>query len=45
MFLEINDVEVVVADNDEIYDLVIRVASSQVEVAAVAASLRHVIGE
>ncbi len=45
VFLEINGVEMSRADNDGVYDLVIRVASSRTEVDEIAASLRGLVAE
>jgi death-on-curing protein len=43
VFLEINGVEITRAEDDEVYDLVIRVASTRTEVDEIAASLRGLI--
>jgi death-on-curing protein len=43
VFLEINGVEISRADNDDVYDLVINVASSQLDVDEIAQRLRDLI--
>ena len=45
VFLEINGIEISHAGNDDVYDLVIRVASTRAEVEEIAASLRALVGE
>lgn len=44
VFLEINGIEISHAGNDDVYDLVIRVASTRTEVEEIAASLRALVG-
>jgi death-on-curing protein len=44
IFLELNDVEATRAANDEVYDLVMWVASSRTEVEEIAAALRTLVG-
>ena len=41
VFLEINGVQISLAGNDDVYDLVIEVAASQTTVDAIAERLRH----
>lgn len=43
MFLEINDVEISLAGNDEVYDLVIEIATGHPNVDDIAVRLRNLI--
>ena len=43
VFLDLNGIDPTVAANDDVYDLVMRVASEPIEVPDLAARLRHII--
>jgi len=45
VFLELNNASVAEASNDDVYDLVIRVASADIEVADIAAELARLAGD